>query len=300
MHRTAIFVDAGYLFAQGSTALTSAKKPRSDLQLNGTAAIAELGAVVLAKTGRAELLRVYWYDGAIGFKGPTLEQTALAHMDNVKLRLGFVNSMGQQKGVDSLIVTDLIDLARNQAITDAVLLSGDEDVRIGVVIAQSFGVRVHLIGIHPSRGSQSKQLLQEADTTTEWDATTVAKFVIYKATAPIPTGPTARPGAAVPASAAAFRAVCHVTKSVHPRFCSGLSRAPRSSRRCVRRSGSPAQGQGRQEWVDRKSNRLSAQGAPGAVCQVRRADPLIGCGRVPCTERAHPVRWRSAKPRVLR
>jgi hypothetical protein len=30
-----------------------------------------------------------------------------------------VNSSGEQKGVDSLIVTDLIDLARNRGITDA-------------------------------------------------------------------------------------------------------------------------------------------------------------------------------------
>ena len=76
-------------------------------------------------------LRVYWYDGVIGYKGPTLQQTDLAHLDNVKLRLGFVNSFGEQKGVDSLIVTDLIELVRNHAISDAVLLSGDEDIRIG-------------------------------------------------------------------------------------------------------------------------------------------------------------------------
>ena len=73
----------------------------------------------------------------------------------MKLRLGIVNLAGQQKGVDSLIVTDLVELARNHAITDAILLSGDEDLRIGVQIAQSFGVRVHLIRIEPTRGSQS-------------------------------------------------------------------------------------------------------------------------------------------------
>lgn len=44
-------------------------------------------------------------------------------------------------------------------------------------MAQSFGVRVHLLGIVPSRGSQSQQLLQEADTTTEFDAKTVSKFL---------------------------------------------------------------------------------------------------------------------------
>ncbi|MBF0247226.1 MAG: NYN domain-containing protein [Alphaproteobacteria bacterium] len=87
------------------------------------------------------------------------------------------NRHGQQKGVDSLIVTDLIDLARNRAMTDAVLLSGDEDVRVGVQVAQTFGVRVHLVGIEPSRGSQSRQLRQEADTTTEWGKGVVEAFL---------------------------------------------------------------------------------------------------------------------------
>jgi hypothetical protein len=130
------------------------------------------------------LLRVYWYDGALSPR-LTLEHSTLAHMDYIKLRLGFVTGSGQQKGVDSLIVTDLIDLARNRAITDAVMLSGDEDIRIGVQIAQSFGVRVHLVGIAPSRGSQSMQLLRESDTTTEWDAATVSKFLSIKAPAAI-------------------------------------------------------------------------------------------------------------------
>lgn len=95
------------------------------------------------------------------------EQELLANSDNVKLRLGVVNDMGRQKGVDSLIVTDLIALARNQAVTDAVLLSGDKDVRIGVEIAQGYGVRVHLVGTEPSRASQSNALHQESDTKTE-------------------------------------------------------------------------------------------------------------------------------------
>lgn len=198
--RAAIFVDAGYLFAQGSVALAGAKQPRAHLELNVTAAIAELRAVYQAKTSGCELLRVYWYDGALGTR-PTLEQTTLAHTDNVKLRLGFINSLGQQKGVDSLIVTDLIDLARNHAICDAILLSGDEDVRIGVQIAQQFGVRMHLVGIHPARGSQSQTLQQESDTTTEWDQATIAKFLTI--TVPVhPTGALAPvPHATVPASA---------------------------------------------------------------------------------------------------
>lgn len=96
--------------------------------------------------------------------------------------------------MDSLIVTDLIDLARNHAICDAILLSGDEDVRVGVQIAQQFGVRVHLIGIVPARGSQSRTLQQEVDTTTEWDKPTVQKFLIVSPAVPI----AAPPAAAVP------------------------------------------------------------------------------------------------------
>ena len=177
MSRIAVFVDAGYLFAQGSTALTGSTQKRIGLSLDEGAALAALLTVANEKSDGASLLRVYWYDGALGHGGPTLEQEAVANCDNVKLKLGFINKQGQQKGVDSLIVTDLIDLARNHAISDALLMSGDEDVRIGVEIAQGLGVRVHLLGIVPSRGSQSKQLLLAADTTTEWDKETVSTFL---------------------------------------------------------------------------------------------------------------------------
>lgn len=177
MSRIAVFVDAGYLFAQGSTALTGSTQKRTNLRLDEGAAVAAFLTITQEKSDGAALLRVYWYDGALGYGGPTLEHEALAYCDNVKLRLGFINKQGQQKGVDSLIVTDLIDLARNGAISDALLLSGDEDVRIGVEIAQSFGVRVHLLGIAPSRGSQSKQLLFAADSTSEWDKEAISKFL---------------------------------------------------------------------------------------------------------------------------
>ena len=180
MSCAAVFVDAGYLFAQGAAALTGSKKPRIELKLNETAAVAELMAVANARTGATRILRIYWYDATHQTRGMSLEHSALAHTDYIKLRLGHLNSQGEQKGVDSLIVTDLIELARNHAISDAVLISGDEDVRIGVQIAQSFGVRVHLLGIVPSRASQSISLLQEADTTQEWDAGTVGKFLSHK------------------------------------------------------------------------------------------------------------------------
>jgi uncharacterized LabA/DUF88 family protein len=177
MDRVAVFVDAGYLFAQGSAALTGSQKPRSSLLLDAQMAMDALKSVASNRAQHCRLLRIYWYDGAIGGGRPTSEQALIAHLDDVKLRLGFINSSGQQKGVDSLIVTDLIELARQKSVCDAVLLSGDEDVRIGVQVAQSYGVRVHLLGITPSRGSQSHHLLQEADTTTEWEVECVRQFL---------------------------------------------------------------------------------------------------------------------------
>ena len=172
MMRVANFVDAGYLYAEGSKSLSSSGAPlsRIALALNIGEAVAKLRKTSSEKTEGAPLLRIYWYDGVRGEL--SLEQRELAVTPDVKFRAGVVNQSGQQKGVDSLIVTDLIELARNQAISDAVLLSGDGDLRIGVQIAQSFGVRVHLVSIEPSGGHQSRSSLlwQEADTATVWSS----------------------------------------------------------------------------------------------------------------------------------
>lgn len=177
MDRCAVFVDAGYLFAQGSAAIAGSKKRRAELVLDVPVIIAHLKELAAQKAPGCSLLRVYWYDGAIGGGRPTSDQALIANLDDMKLRLGFINSHGQQKGVDSLIVTDLIELARLKSVSDAVLLSGDEDVRVGVQIAQNYGVRIHLLGIAPSRSSQSNQLLQEADTTFEWDKDVIETFL---------------------------------------------------------------------------------------------------------------------------
>ena len=177
--RYAVFVDAGYLFAQGTKVLAGQKLPRDHVDLDLPALIDKLRITSDSRAPGASLLRIYWYDGlARGNLSP--QQEELAFMEDVKLRLGIVTPAGRQKGVDSLIVTDLVELARNGAITDVVMLSGDEDLRIGVQIAQSFGVRVHLIGIQPSRGSQSLTLLQESDTTTEWKREDVDEFMAMR------------------------------------------------------------------------------------------------------------------------
>ena len=173
----AVFVDAGYLYGGGLKAITGSSQIRESGQLNLSEIVAKLRAAADDRSGNVRLLRIYWYDGMLRGR-PSPEQEALANMDDIKLRLGVVRD-GRQKGVDSLIVTDLIELARNHAISDAVLLAGDEDLRIGVQIAQSFGVRVHLIGIEPSSANQSPLLVQEADTTREWRKADISAFLDF-------------------------------------------------------------------------------------------------------------------------
>ena len=180
--RTAAFVDAGYLYAAGSKLLSGTNLPRNSVQLDIDAVLGALRDCVAVVSPSSSLLRVYWYDGVLR-TGQTTEQEKLADSDGVKLRLGMIAFTGRQKGVDSLIVTDLIELARNHAISDAILLSGDEDVRIGVQIAQSFGVRVHLLGL--GANNQSRLLRQESDTTTEWQQPEVELY---------PHSPKSRPG----------------------------------------------------------------------------------------------------------
>jgi len=155
------------------------------------------------------LLRIYWYDGTDG--PPTPKHIALAYQPDVKLRLGLVNRQGAQKGVDPLVVTDLINLSRNRAMASAVLLTGDEDIRVGVQQAQEYGVRVHLVGIAASSGGEGNQaalLRQEADTVCDISLEDVKGFMACRpapqsvaAVAQVP-GPvmSAPPVGAVPAS----------------------------------------------------------------------------------------------------
>lgn len=161
MDRCAVFVDAGYLYAEGAR-LCCGTRSRSDVTLDAAPVIGLLTEHATAETG-VPVLRTYWYDGARnGIR--TSEQHAIGMLADVKLRLGRINGQGQQKGVDALIYRDLITLAQQRAISDAVLLSGDEDLREGVRAAQDLGVRVVLVGIDcPGRRNQSEELVLEAD-----------------------------------------------------------------------------------------------------------------------------------------
>jgi hypothetical protein len=163
MDRYAVFLDAGYFFSAGAQVLSGQQVPRKQISLREPdRAVESLCKLAGVQAGGLALLRIYWYDATPGSR-PSLEQSTLAMLPCVKLRLGVLNNVGEQKGVDSLIVTDLIELARNRAIADAIIVSGDEDLRVAVQVAQSFGVRVHVLAAGDPKGNVSAALQMEAD-----------------------------------------------------------------------------------------------------------------------------------------
>jgi uncharacterized LabA/DUF88 family protein len=179
MGRVAVFVDAGYLFAQGSEVLNGAKVVRTRIVLDEARAVGLLSEFAEARLGPGSLLRIYWYDASPG-KSVNAGHIRLGQLDNVKMRLGVINAYNEQKGVDSLLIADLIQLAHNRAIDSAVLVSGDEDLRVGVQVAQAYGVRVHLLGLNGPKANspaQSQSLVGEADTRTLWAEDVVASFL---------------------------------------------------------------------------------------------------------------------------
>lgn len=184
MDRYAIFVDAGYFFAAGAQAAFGSQTPRKQVALKSPSEmLSDLCSKASGAADNLPLLRTYWYDA---MPGPrlSLEQSALAMQSGVKLRLGALNSAGEQKGVDSLIVTDIIDLARNRAIADAVVVTGDEDLRIAVQVAQSFGVRVHILAAGDPSKNVSPSLQMEADSVTALDALWFSNHLELISTAP--------------------------------------------------------------------------------------------------------------------
>ncbi len=162
LYRYAVMVDVGYIYASAGELLFGAVT-RREYRVDADKLIQALVRHANEHIG-GELLRVYWYDAAKD-RVPTNEQRTVAVMPWVKLRLGNLNNRGQQKGVDAQIRADMETLARHRAITDAVLVAGDEDMVPAVEAAQAYGVRIHLWGVEPPYGTnQAERLVWESDT----------------------------------------------------------------------------------------------------------------------------------------
>lgn len=176
----AIFVDAGYLYAAAGRLAAGTEDRRSfDLDAQGLIdALIDKARTIFADS---RLLRVYWYDGARR-RIHTAEQQSIAELPDVKVRLGNLNANNQQKGVDSLIRSDLESLARHRAISDAALIGGDEDLVSAVEAAQGYGARVHLWGIEaPDGRNQAEPLLWEVDSQRTFDLDFFKPYVSRRA-----------------------------------------------------------------------------------------------------------------------
>src|SRR5438093_10688429 len=182
--RYAIMVDVGYIYAAAGELLFSSSS-RREYRVDTDKLIQALTRHADTQV-RGELLRVYWYDAARD-RVPTIDQRVIAQMAWVKLRLGNLNARGQQKGVDAQIRADMEALARHRAITDAVLVAGDEDMVPAVEAAQAFGVRVHLWGVEPPFGTnQAERLVWESDTVEVLDRVFLRPYFTKNPTAPDP------------------------------------------------------------------------------------------------------------------
>jgi uncharacterized LabA/DUF88 family protein len=199
LSRYAIMVDVGYIYASAGELLFSAAS-RREYKVDADKLIQSLSKHAEDQV-RGELLRIYWYDAARD-RVPTIDQRVIAQMPWVKLRLGNLNARGQQKGVDAQIRADMEALARHRAITDAILVAGDEDMVPAVEAAQAFGVRVHLWGIEPPYGTnQAERLVWESDTVEVLERSFMEPF-FTRYVAPEPAGaaagPVRAPGQPVP------------------------------------------------------------------------------------------------------
>ena len=205
LSRYAIMVDVGYIYASAGELLFGAAS-RREYRVDADKLIQTLTRHADDMV-RGELLRVYWYDAARD-RVPTIDQRVIAQMPWVKLRLGNLNARGQQKGVDAQIRADMEALARHRAITDAVLVAGDEDMVPAVEAAQAFGVRVHLWGIEPPYGTnQAERLVWESDTVEVLERSFVEPYFtrqIVPEPTPAARAAAAAAGAAMPSPAQVF------------------------------------------------------------------------------------------------
>ena len=108
------------------------------------------------------VLRCYWYETTVDGRR-TAEQDALADLPGIKLRIAKIRP-GRREGVETEIHRDLTTLARNNAISDALVVSAEEDLAQVIADVQDLGMRVTLVHIAvDGNWTISRSLRQESD-----------------------------------------------------------------------------------------------------------------------------------------
>jgi hypothetical protein len=158
--RCALFVDAGYMLADGAMAVHGTRR-RESVTWDYEGVLQLLANLARDRTG-LPLLRCYWYEATVEGRR-TAEHDALADMPGIKLRLAKLRP-GRREGVETEIHRDLTVLARNGAVSDAVVVSAEEDLAQVVSDVQDLGMRVTIVHVTvDGNWTISRSLRQECD-----------------------------------------------------------------------------------------------------------------------------------------
>ena len=160
MDRCALFVDAGYMLADGAMAVHGTRR-RESVSWDYEGLVQLLGHLARDRTG-LPLLRCYWYEATVEGRR-TAEHDALADMPGIKLRLAKLRP-GRREGVETEIHRDLTVLASNRAISDAVVVSAEEDLAQVLSDVQDLGMRITIVHVTvDGNWTISRSLRQECD-----------------------------------------------------------------------------------------------------------------------------------------
>jgi hypothetical protein len=158
--RCALFVDAGYVLADGAMAVHGTRRGES-VSWDYEGLLQLLSGLARERSG-LPLLRCYWYETTVDGRR-TAEQDALADLPGIKLRMAKIRP-GRREGVETEIHRDLTTLARNNAVSDALVVSAEEDLAQVIADVQDLGIRVTLVHIAVAGNwTISRALRQESD-----------------------------------------------------------------------------------------------------------------------------------------
>ena len=134
-----------------------------------------LGNLAMERTN-LPLLRCYWYEATVEGRR-SADHDTLADLPGVKLRVAKMRP-GRREGVEGEIHRDLTTLARNKAVSDAMVVSAEEDLAQVIADVQDMGMRVTLLQI-TGEGSPavSRALRQECDDIVEISAAHLRPYV---------------------------------------------------------------------------------------------------------------------------
>jgi hypothetical protein len=172
--RCALFVDAGYVLADGAMAVHGTRRRESVTW--DYPGLLQLLASLATERSRLPLLRCYWYEATVEGKR-SADHDALADLPGVKLRVAKMRP-GRREGVEGEIHRDLTTLARNKAVSDAMIVSAEEDLAPVIADVQDMGMRVTLLNIAvDGNWTLSRALRQECDDIVEISAAHLRPYV---------------------------------------------------------------------------------------------------------------------------